>query len=202
MTIWPHLPSAIPRSDEAICCCSGRVAKNFGVKSRINSVQAAWHHRPVAIATAVAIRPSRRRSGAENAQGGGDRKRDESLPSTHGDFLLLSEATRIESRAHCEPGKDRLVNDLLGHLKATWSTSGWRRPVPLKNLRTAGTKPSARQIATLGSVCARRSDKRGKQRCRDRRGMGSCRGAPDNGDGRRRARRLCARIQVERCHVA
>jgi hypothetical protein len=118
MTIWPHLPTAIPRSDEAKCCCGGRVAKNFGVKSRINSVQAAWHHRPVAVATAVAIRPSRRRSDAENAQGGSDHKRDESLPPTHGDFLLLPEATRIESRTHCEPRKDRLVSDLLGHLKA------------------------------------------------------------------------------------
>jgi hypothetical protein len=64
----------------------GRIAKNSGVVNRINSVQVAWHH--TRYAATVAIRPSRGRSGAENAQGGGDCKRDESHLATHG-FLLL-----------------------------------------------------------------------------------------------------------------
>src|SRR5216684_4353760 len=89
MTIGPHLPSAIPRSDETICVGGGGVAKNIGVVSRINSVQAAWHHRPVAIVIAVFAITSRRRSGAEDAQGGGNCKPDESHLSTHGGFLLL-----------------------------------------------------------------------------------------------------------------
>jgi hypothetical protein len=93
MTIWPHLPSAIPRSDEAICCCGGRVAKNFGVKNRINSVQAARHHRPALATALVAAIIRSRRNSAEDAQGrGGDHKRDESLVSNHGGFLLLPDA--------------------------------------------------------------------------------------------------------------
>jgi hypothetical protein len=82
----------------------GRIAKNTGVVDRINSVQVARNH--TRLAAAVAIRPSRRRSGAENPQGGGGAcKRDENLPSTHGGFLLLPEATRIESRADRPSGK-------------------------------------------------------------------------------------------------
>jgi hypothetical protein len=78
----------VPPLDETIISFGeGRIAKNTGVVDRINAVQAARDH--TRLAAAVAIRPSRRRSGAENAQGGGDCKRDESLPSIHGGFLLF-----------------------------------------------------------------------------------------------------------------
>jgi hypothetical protein len=70
----------------------------------INSTQVApHHHRPaalVAIASIVAITTPAttvhrdRRSAAEKAQSGGDCKRDESLLSTHGGFLLVPDATR------------------------------------------------------------------------------------------------------------
>jgi hypothetical protein len=69
----------------------------------INPAQAApHHHRPAALAAIAHIAHiilRDRRSGAENAQGGGNCKRDESHLSTHGGFLLLPDATRIESRA-------------------------------------------------------------------------------------------------------
>jgi hypothetical protein len=68
----------------------------------INSTQVApHHHRPAAIAVIAAIHiiPRDRRSAAEKAQGGGDCKCDESLVSIHGGFLVLPDATRIESRA-------------------------------------------------------------------------------------------------------
>src|ERR1700674_5699229 len=55
--------------------------------SGINSIQAARHHEPFAFATAVAAISRHRRSGAEDAQGGGDCKRDESFLSTHSDLL-------------------------------------------------------------------------------------------------------------------
>jgi hypothetical protein len=51
MTVGHHLPSAIPRLNEAICCCSGRVAKDLGVIKRVNSVQAARPH----VSTGVAM---------------------------------------------------------------------------------------------------------------------------------------------------
>jgi hypothetical protein len=44
-------------------------------------------------------------SSAESAQDGGDGKRDESHLSTHGGFLLLPDATRIESMAVSPNGK-------------------------------------------------------------------------------------------------
>jgi hypothetical protein len=66
-----------PRLDETIMLFGeGRIAKNPGVVDRINSVQAARDH--TRFAATVAIRPSRGRSGAEYAQGGGDCKCDES----------------------------------------------------------------------------------------------------------------------------
>src|ERR1700680_1245789 len=98
MTVGHHLPSAIPRSDEAKCVGAGRIAKDIGVINRINSDQTARDHIPTLAAT-VAIRPSRRRSGAENAQGGGDCKCDESHLSTHGGSSCYPDAARIESRA-------------------------------------------------------------------------------------------------------
>jgi hypothetical protein len=88
-TVGSHLPNAIPRSDEAICVGRGGIAENFGVINRINSGQTARDHRPGLAASTVAIRPSRRRSSAEKAQGGGDCKCDESHLSTHGGFFLL-----------------------------------------------------------------------------------------------------------------
>jgi hypothetical protein len=76
----------IPPLDETIIgFCKGRIAKNTGVINRIYSVQVARDH--ARLAATVAIRPSRRRSGAETAQRGGDCKRDESLLCTHGSFL-------------------------------------------------------------------------------------------------------------------
>jgi hypothetical protein len=60
----------------------GRIAKNTGVVDRINPVQAARDH--TRLAATVAIRPSRRRRGAE---GGDDCERDESQFSTHDGFL-------------------------------------------------------------------------------------------------------------------
>jgi hypothetical protein len=107
MTIGPHLPSTIPRSDEAKRVGGGGIAKNFGVVGWINSVQTAWHYRP-ALATAVIAIACRRRSGAQNAQGGGDCRRDESHLSTDGGFLLLPHATRMESMALC-PRRKRIL---------------------------------------------------------------------------------------------
>jgi hypothetical protein len=67
MTIRPHVPSAVPRPDEAICGSGGGVPKNFGVINRINSVQAAREHKPAALARVVAAgRPSSGRD-AENS---------------------------------------------------------------------------------------------------------------------------------------
>jgi hypothetical protein len=85
----------VPPLDETIMGLGeGRIAKNPGVVNRIDSVQAARDHTRSAFTVAIAIRPSRGRSGAENAEGGGDCKRDESHPSTHG-FLRYPDATRI-----------------------------------------------------------------------------------------------------------
>jgi hypothetical protein len=97
MTIGPHVPRAIPRSDETIWRGDGGIAENLGVDCWINSTQVApHHHRPAAIAAAIAaittpvIVHRDRRSVAEKAQGGGDSKRDESLLSTHGNFLPVT----------------------------------------------------------------------------------------------------------------
>jgi hypothetical protein len=60
----------------------GWIAKNTGMVDRINPVQAARDH--TRLAATVAIRPSRRRRGAE---GGDDCERDESQFSTHDGFL-------------------------------------------------------------------------------------------------------------------
>jgi hypothetical protein len=67
----------------------GRIAKNTGVVNRINSVQAARDHTRFAATVAVAIRPSRGRSGAENAERSGDCNHDEKLVSSHGSLLLV-----------------------------------------------------------------------------------------------------------------
>jgi hypothetical protein len=88
MTVGHHLPSAAPRSHEAIWGGGCGIAKDFWVMDRINSFQAARYHKP-ALAAAVAAITRSRRSHAENAQGGGDCKSDESLLSTHGGFLLF-----------------------------------------------------------------------------------------------------------------
>jgi hypothetical protein len=101
----------VPPLDETIIGHGeGRIAKNTGVVNRINSVQAARDNIPTLAATVAAIARSRG-SGAEDAQGGGDCKCDESHLSTHGGFLLLPDATRIESRADWSPDKSpRIVN--------------------------------------------------------------------------------------------
>jgi hypothetical protein len=85
-TVWYHVPNMVPPFDETIIGFGeGWIAKNTRVVNRINSVQAARHD--TRLAAAVAIRTNRRRSAAENAQGG-DCKRHESHLFTHG-FLLL-----------------------------------------------------------------------------------------------------------------
>ena len=84
MTVGLYMPSAIPRLHETKFSGGGGVAKDLGVISRVNSVQAARPH--VSTGVRVAFRQNRR-SGAENA--GGDCKCDESHLSTHG-FLQLS----------------------------------------------------------------------------------------------------------------
>jgi hypothetical protein len=77
----------VPPWDEAITGSGeGWIAKNTWVVSRIDSIQAAPDH--IRLAAAVAIRPSRRRSGAGKAQGDGDCKHDESPLSTHGSLFL------------------------------------------------------------------------------------------------------------------
>jgi hypothetical protein len=105
MTVGHHLPSAIPRSDEAKCVGGSRVAKNIGVMNRIDSDQTAPDHRPGLAAASVAIRTGCRRSSAENACGGGDGKRDENLLSTHGGSSCNPDAARIESMAPRANGK-------------------------------------------------------------------------------------------------
>jgi len=91
-TVFFHLPRAIPRSDEAINFSGdGRIAKNIGMISRINSHQAARDHKS-ALAPIIVPCP-RRRSGAENAQGNNGCNHGESLPSAHDRSpFLLSDA--------------------------------------------------------------------------------------------------------------
>jgi hypothetical protein len=97
MTVGRDLPSAIPRFDETIFSGGdGGIAENLGMMGRINSGQAARSHGPTPIVAAVgAILMPSCRSGAENAEGGGDCNHDESLVSIHDGFLLLPDATRI-----------------------------------------------------------------------------------------------------------
>jgi hypothetical protein len=114
----------VRRLDETIIGFGeGRIAKNTGVVSRIDSVQAARDH--ARLAATVAIRPSRRRSGAENAQGG-DCNRDESQLSTHGGFLLLPDVARCESMARLLTGK--------GRLRSIWAHDDNRRACRLGRL--------------------------------------------------------------------
>jgi len=90
----------VPPLDETITSFGkGRIAKKDvggkkirGWASGFDSVQAARDH--IRLAAAAAIRPSRRRSGAEKAQGDADRKGDESPLSTHGNHLLLPMCAR------------------------------------------------------------------------------------------------------------
>src|SRR5579862_3331135 len=90
-TVWFHMPSMVPPLDEAITGFGeGWIAKNTWVVNRIDSVQAARDH--IRLAAAVAIRPSRRRCGAEKAQGDSDRRHDESLVSAHGSLLCYQRA--------------------------------------------------------------------------------------------------------------
>jgi len=55
---------------------------------RIDSIQAAPCHSPGVFMAFAIIPHSHRRSSAQNAESGGDRKRDESLLSVHGRFRL------------------------------------------------------------------------------------------------------------------
>src|ERR1700730_4492036 len=80
--IGSYVPIAIPRLDETICGGGGGISKNIGMVRRINSVQAARHHKAASPAAAALFRRSRR-SDAENAQSGGEGKRDERLASNH-----------------------------------------------------------------------------------------------------------------------
>jgi hypothetical protein len=77
-----------------------------GMMDRIDPVQAAGEHIPAALARVFAAGRSSSGRYAENAQGGGDCKCDESLVSNHGGYLLLSDATPIESRAGSGGGQD------------------------------------------------------------------------------------------------
>jgi hypothetical protein len=62
----------------------------MGVIDWIDPVQAAREHKPAALARVFAAgRPSSGRD-AENSWGDDDSKRDESLLSIHGGFLLIS----------------------------------------------------------------------------------------------------------------
>jgi hypothetical protein len=88
MTVGRYLPNAIPRSDEAKCVGGGCIAKNIGVMNRIDSDQAARDHSPTLAPPVGAITRSRR-SGAEDAQGGGDCECYESFLSIHGGLLQI-----------------------------------------------------------------------------------------------------------------
>jgi hypothetical protein len=77
---------------------------------RIHSVQTARHHGTTPIVAAVgAILIPNCRSSAENAQGGGDCKRDEGHLSNHDGFLLSPDATWIESRVDEGRGKGLMI---------------------------------------------------------------------------------------------
>ena len=71
--------------------------------NRIDPVQAAREHKPAALARVVAAgRPSSGRD-AENSWGGDDSKRDESLHSTHGGFLLVTRRQQESNLGHARP---------------------------------------------------------------------------------------------------
>jgi hypothetical protein len=94
MTVGFYVPSAIPRFDETIFSGgNGGIAENLGMVKWINSVQATRSYRPAAFSALIlhVILAGDRRSGADDTQGGGNCKRDESHLSTHG-FLLLPDA--------------------------------------------------------------------------------------------------------------
>jgi len=78
--------------------------------NRIYSVQATRSYKPAAVSALVHVfLAGERRSGAKNAQGGGDCNRDESPVSIHDGFLPLPDATWIlgrfqrtaRARVHC-----------------------------------------------------------------------------------------------------
>src|SRR5580704_17137807 len=125
--VGPHMPSAIPRSDESVCGGSCGVAKDFGVVSRINSVQAARYHRPVAVPSAVALIT---RSGRGGAEDGGNCKCDDGHHSVHGGFLLLADATRIESLAARARCKDRQIAVAPKIPAISWGLGSAKRPAP------------------------------------------------------------------------
>src|SRR5580704_7789011 len=106
MTVGHHLPSAIPRFHETILSGGdGGIAENLGMMCRIDPGQVARSHGPTPIIAAVgAIFIPGCRSGAENAQGGGDCNHDESLVSIHGGFLLLPRR-KADSRPVSADGK-------------------------------------------------------------------------------------------------
>jgi hypothetical protein len=65
-----------------------RIAENIGMVSRIDAIKAARRHGArITVTVADIILPGRGRD-AENADNGGDGKRDESLLSSHGRLLL------------------------------------------------------------------------------------------------------------------
>jgi hypothetical protein len=72
----------LPSDETIIGFGEGRIAKNTGVVNRINSVQAARDHTRLAATAITRSRGSR----AEDAQGGGNCKRDEGLVSIHGNL--------------------------------------------------------------------------------------------------------------------
>jgi hypothetical protein len=89
IAIGPHLPTAIPPSDEAKSVGGSRIAKNIGVIGRIDPGETARDHIPtLPAAAAVVVRCGCRTGDAENAHGGCDCNHDESLVSNHGDLLL------------------------------------------------------------------------------------------------------------------
>jgi hypothetical protein len=94
VTIGFHVPGMVRPLDKAVIGSGeGGIAENVGMIGWIDSVQAARLHKPAAMMTAIEERPSRR-GGADNTQGGGDCKHDESFLSTHvaahGGFPSLS----------------------------------------------------------------------------------------------------------------
>jgi hypothetical protein len=105
MTVGFHVPGAIPRFDEAVFSGGdGGIAENLGMMGRINSGQVARSHAPTSIAAIGAILMPGCSSGAQNAQGRDDCKRQDSLIATHSRLLCYAHGT--ESKAICAPGKD------------------------------------------------------------------------------------------------
>jgi hypothetical protein len=84
-----HVPSAIPRLNETVNCSGeGGIAKNIGVVSRIDSVQAARFDKPAAFPPSR-LAGRRRRGGIENAEAGGNRKHDENPFPAHFSLPLV-----------------------------------------------------------------------------------------------------------------